>query len=58
MLVLWGAHGVVGRLFDPLATWRVKCDATVMGRAFETGHFIPEEAPDQVLDALEPFLIG
>ena len=56
MLVLWGARGVVGRLFDPLETWRAKCDAPVEGRSFETGHFIPEEAPDQVLAALEPFL--
>ena len=56
MLVLWGARGVVGRLFDPLAAWRAKCDATVAGHALQTGHFIPEEAPDRVLDALAPFL--
>ena len=28
MLVLWGERGVVGRLFDPLATWRAQCAAS------------------------------
>jgi haloacetate dehalogenase len=56
MLVLWGARGVVGRQFDPLATWRAKCDAQVKGMALEAGHFIPEEAPAPLLAALEPFL--
>jgi haloacetate dehalogenase len=58
MLVLWGARGVVGRLFDPIADWRAKCDATVTGKALEAGHFIPEEAPDAVLQELLPFLAG
>jgi haloacetate dehalogenase len=58
MLVVWGARGVVGRLFDPLADWRAKCDADVIGQALAAGHFIPEEAPDALLGALEPFLAG
>jgi haloacetate dehalogenase len=56
MLVLWGDRGVVGRLFDPLADWRAKCDADVRGAALAAGHFIPEEVPDALLAALLPFL--
>jgi haloacetate dehalogenase len=56
MLVLWGERGVVGRLFDPLADWRAKCDAAVRGASLRAGHFIPEEVPDALVEALVPFL--
>ncbi len=56
MLVLWGERGVVGRLFDPIADWQAKCTAPVTGRALSAGHFIPEEVPGLVLEALSPFL--
>ncbi len=56
LLALWGENGVVGRLFAPLEDWRAKCDATVIGHALPAGHFIPEEVPDRLLAALEPFL--
>lgn len=56
MLVLWGERGVVGRLFDPIADWEAKCEATVSGKALPAGHFIPEEVPELVLGELEPFL--
>ncbi len=55
LLVLWGENGVVGRLYDPLAIWRDKA-ADVEGRALPCGHFLPEEAPQETLDALLPFL--
>lgn len=55
LLVLWGAAGIVGRLFDPLALWREKA-ADVRGRALPCGHFLPEEAPEETLSALLEFL--
>ena len=55
LLVLWGANGVVRRLFDPLAAWREK--ATEMrGEALDCGHFLPEERPRETLAALRTFL--
>lgn len=55
LLVLWGAHGVIQRCFDPLAEWqRVARD--VRGHALPSGHYIAEEAPDALLDAALPFL--
>ena len=56
LLILWGAKGVVGRLFDPLALWREKA-IDVRGRAIPCGHFLPEEAPEDTLAALDEFLI-
>ena len=54
LLALWGEHGLVGRSYDVLATWREKAD-DVRGRALPTGHFLPEEAPEAVADALIGF---
>jgi haloacetate dehalogenase len=50
MLVLWGSKGRIGAWYDALAIWRQYCAAEVIGGAVESGHFIPEEAPDAVLD--------
>jgi haloacetate dehalogenase len=58
VLVLWGARGIVGRLFEPLADWRAKSDAKVQGFALPAGHFVAEEVPDLLLQHLLPFLAG
>jgi haloacetate dehalogenase len=57
LLVLWGASGVVGRLYDVLATWREKA-RTVTGQPLPTGHYLPEEAPAETADALAAFFAG
>jgi haloacetate dehalogenase len=54
MLALWGAHGAVGQCFDPLAEWRALA-ADVRGHALDCGHYIPEEAPQALLDQVLPF---
>lgn len=56
LLALWGAKGVVGELFDVLATWREKA-LHVQGEALDCGHSPQEEVPDAVLTALLPFLL-
>jgi haloacetate dehalogenase len=53
-LILWGARGVVGRLFQPLDTWRDLVDQPT-GEAIDCGHFIPEEKPAETLRALAGF---
>lgn len=54
-LVLWGEHGVTGRHFDLRAIWNSWC-ADARFSAMPSGHFIPEEAPDEAVAALLPFL--
>ena len=54
LLALWGEHGLVGRTYDVLATWREKAD-DVRGQALPTGHYLPEEAPEAVAAALAGF---
>jgi haloacetate dehalogenase len=55
LLALWGAHGVVERCFRPLDEWRAVAD-DVRGHALPSGHYIPEEVPDLLLEALTDFL--
>ncbi len=55
MLVLWGARGVVQRMFKPLELWQAQCRGTVSGQALPAGHFIPEELPAETAAALQAF---
>jgi haloacetate dehalogenase len=56
LLVLWGAHSVVGTgPDDPLAVWRERAD-DVRGQAVDAGHFLVEERPAETLALLRAFL--
>jgi haloacetate dehalogenase len=44
--VLWGARGVVNKLFKPLDDWRAVSDGPVSGRVLPGGHFLAEESPE------------
>ena len=54
-LVLWGERGVVQRMFEPLALWQAQCLGQVSGQAMPSGHFIPEELPQQTATQLLGF---
>lgn len=55
LLALWGGRGVVGELYDVLATWRDKA-LRVSGRALDCGHLVQEEQPEETLKELMNFL--
>lgn len=55
--VIWGARGVVERLFEPIGLWQSQCDALVTGQKMASGHFIPEELPGEVASALHSFFV-
>ena len=53
--VLWAEHGAVGKYFDVMQLWRERA-SDVSGASVASGHYIAEEAPEQVLaQALEFF---
>lgn len=54
VLALWGAGGAVDEWYDPLAVWREWAD-DVHGHAVDAGHFLPEEAPDEIVQELTAF---
>jgi haloacetate dehalogenase len=55
LLVLWGSKGVVGEIYDVLATWRAVA-ADVRGQPLDCGHSPQEERPAQTAAALLEFL--
>ncbi len=56
LLALWGRKGKIGQWYDPLAVWRAYAEGPVSGHAVESGHYLAEEAPEEVLAALDAFL--
>ncbi|GAA4337524.1 alpha/beta hydrolase [Pigmentiphaga soli] len=54
--VLWGAHGAVGRNFDVKALWQAAA-SDMTGRALDCGHYIAEEAPEQLWREIDAFFI-
>jgi haloacetate dehalogenase len=57
LLVLWGAKGNVGRLFDPMGIWRERA-SDVRGRAMPSGHNIQLDAPAETVAEVRAFLRG
>jgi haloacetate dehalogenase len=53
--VLWGDHGVIGQCFSPLDLW-AEVAHNVRGQALNCGHYIAEEAPEQLLKSALKFL--
>jgi len=57
LLTLWGRKGKINEWYDTLAIWREYCTDTVTGGAIHSGHYLPEEAPDKVLEQFEKFFL-
>ncbi len=55
LLVLWGQSGAIEQCFDPLAEWE-KVATNVRGKALPSGHYIPEEVPESVIENALKFL--
>jgi haloacetate dehalogenase len=56
VLVLWAVRGPLASWYDVLAVWRDWAD-DVSGMPIESGHYLPEEAPDATASALRAFLM-
>ncbi len=49
LLAVWGKSGKIEKSFDALAIWRQYCSNDVTGGAIESGHYIAEENPTDLL---------
>ena len=56
ILALWGANGVVGKLWDVLAGWREFADDVSGFGVEQCGHFVPEEQPEVCIKAIQEFI--
>jgi haloacetate dehalogenase len=54
VLAIWGTRGAIRSFPDVLGIWREWAD-DVRGRAIESGHFLPEEAPGETYRELRAF---
>ena len=54
LLALWGSRGFLEGHYDVLEVWRGWA-ADVRGRAIDSGHYIPEEAPEETLAEVRAF---
>jgi haloacetate dehalogenase len=55
VLAIWGEFGKMHGMFDVLQTWKDKAESAA-GHPLPCGHFIPEEAPEELLTDLRSFL--
>lgn len=55
-LVLWGVAGRMPQARDMLAVWRGRCESVEGGAIADCGHFIPEEQPAPLLQAILKFV--
>jgi haloacetate dehalogenase len=56
LLALWSKSSADLRKLDPLPVWRAWA-AEVSGQPIDCGHFMPEEAPEEVSALLQAFLV-
>jgi len=55
-LAVWGAAGIPAASSSPLDVWRATFAPGMEGAGVDSGHFVPEENPQGLLDLLLPFL--
>ena len=53
--VLWGKNGVIGSQFNPIKIWQKYSNKKIVGTAIDSGHFIPEQNPQQTIIQLRNF---
>ena len=54
ILVLWGKHSTIQKLYNPLKIWR-KWAKNVSGFSLNCGHFLAEESPKELYEAVQGF---
>ena len=59
-LVLWGKEGVIEKFYDAKAEWEAVSEPGLYSeksRALNCGHYIPEEAPEELVKYIQEFFI-
>ena len=55
LLVLWSEKGPFHRMYNVLQTWRDRA-LQAQGKSFPTGHFLPEQMPQETTQEIQAFL--
>jgi haloacetate dehalogenase len=54
-LVLWGNKGKIELWYEPLSIWKNYCSSDLRGNAINSGHYLAEENPDQIIKNIKLF---
>ena len=57
LMVLWGNKGKIEQWYEPISIWENYCSAEVRGFGINTGHYLAEEAPKEIIKCVREFLI-
>jgi haloacetate dehalogenase len=57
LMVLWSEKGPFHRLYNVLQTWQDRA-VQAQGKSMPTGHFLPEQMPEELTQELKAFLRG
>jgi len=55
ILVLWGNKGKLEQWYEPLSVWQNYCSSEVRGKAINSGHYLAEENPNEVIKNIKLF---
>jgi haloacetate dehalogenase len=55
LLVLWSEKGPFHRMYDVLQAWQ-DCAVQAQGKSMPTGHFLPEQMPQETAREITTFL--
>ena len=55
--LIWGGKGLTGLRYQPVSIWQDYA-TRVSGRPLQCGHFVPEEAPDELAAEIHGFVQG
>jgi len=55
---LWGKKGVIGKQFNSIKIWQKYSNKKIIGKAIDSGHFIPEQNPKEVINQLKNFFLN
>ena len=56
LLILWGNKGKLEEWYQTLSIWKKYCSKEVKGNAINSGHYLAEENPDEVIESIKNFL--
>ncbi|KAI1503269.1 Alpha/Beta hydrolase protein [Biscogniauxia marginata] len=59
LMVLWAKRGVIEKCFDAIREWRAVAEknVSITGYSVDSGHYLPEHAPADVVSAILSFFV-
>ena len=51
-----GKKGKIGQWYEPLSIWKDYCHKEVTGYGINTGHYLAEENPEEIIKNINNFL--